>query len=55
MNSHCLYILSQTLRGFVKFDFDGNAYWVERTSVTGGIAEATAAAGVVFTQSFDLL
>ena len=32
----------------IKFGFDGNAYWVERTSVNGKIAEATAAAGVRF-------
>ena len=39
---------------FVLFDCDGKAYWVERMSVTGKIAEATATAGV-FTHGFDLL
>ena len=29
----------------IKFGLDGNIYWVERTSVTGKIAEYTAAAG----------
>ena len=32
----------------IEFGFGRNANWVERTSVTGKIAEATAAAGVRF-------
>ena len=43
----CIFFLKQW-EVCIEFGFDDKAYWVEGTSVTGEFAEATAAAGVMF-------